>query len=52
LRAAIRPCSGSCEALDPPTDSCELNLDLRENTEVLVTFHYGHDCIVTVSEGA
>lgn len=52
LDAAVRPCGGACDALDPPTDSCWQPLDVREDTTVVVTFHYGRGCQVGSSESA
>ena len=48
LTAAVRPCDGNCENLDPPTDSCRRGVDLNADTEVLVTFHYGQPCKISL----
>jgi hypothetical protein len=49
LVAAVRPCGGNCDGLDPATDSCERSIDLTTSTQVLVTFRYGQPCYVTVT---
>ena len=46
----MRPCSGSCDELDPPTDSCQQDLTLNADTEVLITFRYGQPCAITTRD--
>jgi hypothetical protein len=46
----VRPCSGSCDELDPPTDSCQQDLTLNADTEVLITFRYGQPCAITTRD--
>ena len=49
-RGLVRPCSGSCDELDPPTDSCQQDLTLNADTEVLITFRYGQPCAITTRD--
>jgi len=49
-RGGSATCSGSCDELDPPTDSCQQDLTLNADTEVLITFRYGQPCAITTRD--
>lgn len=48
VEAAVRPCGGDCGSLDPPTDSCAQSVSLTSDLDVVVTFHYGEPCRISV----
>lgn len=48
IAAAVLPCGGNCDVLDPPTDSCQQSINLTRNTHLDVTFHYGRPCEITI----
>lgn len=43
-----RPCDGSCEAVDPPTDRCDRLIEVRagEALNLVVTVHPGEGCTI------
>jgi hypothetical protein len=51
IEAALRPCGGNCGFLDPPTDSCQAQVALTQDTALEVRFHYGQPCTISVAEG-
>lgn len=44
LTASTRVCSGNCGELAPATDSCTLDLDVTQDTTVLVSYRWGRTC--------
>lgn len=47
LRAAQRPCAGSCDHLDPPMNQCEGALHVAGDTRASVIFVRHEPCTVT-----
>lgn len=48
LTGATLVCSGSCDALSEPTDTCEEPVDVDGAVEAVVTLRWGSPCEVTV----
>ena len=46
LTAATRPCGGSCDNLDPPSDVCTADFEVTRRTRVHVIYHWGRPCTV------
>ena len=49
LYAAVRPCGGNCDSLDPPTDTCEDTFQLDADVVVTVAFDYFTACKIDTS---
>lgn len=50
LTSYQRPCDGSCDSLDPPTDRCSLGMQLNKGEIVTATIHLspGQGCTITL----
>ncbi len=44
LTASTRVCNGNCGEPAPPTDTCTLDLNITQDTTVLVTYRWGRTC--------
>ena len=51
LESYQRPCMGNCDFLDPATDRCSADFDIKPGAQatVLITVHIGEECTATAT---
>ena len=47
-----RPCDGNCGTLDPPTDACDIDLELKPDTQQIIDLAWSPEnpCAPTLAD--